>query len=222
MNLEELVTQWHNEQPHPRAPKLKVGDYPVAMRLATALKFGQGHASPSEAENFWHEYQTMNENLIAQKKMPVGPEEFTHLAQQMGRSSFGYHGRPPSMYEIARLRDANPREIHDYYGGLPDEHYPTVTAAEMAKALHAARPWANQIVGRDPVKLEGAYFHHSGQNPADYYRNTHDGSDDQGGTHARTTGSGDAGGQQADPRAGDPGMAGRPGAADRPEGVPAR
>jgi hypothetical protein len=220
VNLEELVAQWHAEQPHPRAPKLKVGDFPVAVRLATMLKFGQGHASPSEAENFWHEFKSMNDGLMAQKKMPVSPEEFTHLAQQAGRSSFAYHGRPPSMYELQRLRDADPRAIHDYYGGLPDEHYPTVSAADMARALHAARPWANQILDRDPVKLEGAYLHHSGQNPRDYYFQVSNGGNDQTGAQPGSTGAGDAGGQQADARAGDPGVAAGNAAAGRSKGVP--
>jgi hypothetical protein len=222
MNIEDVVTQWHNEQPHPQAPGLTVGDFPVATRLATILKFGQGHASPSEATNFWGEFKSMNQALVAQNKMPVSPEEFTHLAQQMGRSSFAYHGRPPSMYEMRRLRDADPAAIHTYYGSLPDEHYPTVSAADMAKSLHAARPWANQTLGRDATKLEAAYFHHSGQNPRDYYRQVSDGSNDQSGSQPGVAGPGDAGGQQAGARADDPGVAAGAATAGRAEGVPAR
>jgi hypothetical protein len=220
--LEELVTAWHADQPHPRAPGLRVGEYPVAMRLATILKFGQGHSSPSEAANFWHEFTTMNRNLEAQNKQPISPEEFTHLAQQAGRSSFAFHGRPPSMYELQRLRDADPKAVHDYYGGLPDEHYPTISAADMAKSLHAARPWANQIVGREPVKLEAAYLHSSGQNPADYYQQVSRGSNDQGGPQSGVASPGDAGGQPPDPRGNDPRLAPGPGAPGGPPGVPAR
>lgn len=216
--LEDVVRQWHASQPHPQAPSVRVGDYPVAARLATILKFGSGHASPQEAAMFWHEFNVMNQNLVAQKKLPVGPEEFTHLSQQMGRSSFAYHGRPPSMYEIQRLRDADPKTVHDYYGGLPDEQYPTLSAADMAKALHAARPWAMQIVGREPVKLEAAYLHHSGQNPADYYRDVH-GTGDQAGAQPGVAGTGDAGRQQAGQRAGDSGVATGAAVAGGPQGV---
>src|SRR5262249_48648706 len=152
--LEEIVHQWHAEQPDPEVPSVKVGEYPTAARLATILKFGQGYASPQEVGNFWHEFQDMNESLVAQNKMPVSPDEFSHLAQQLARSPFTYHGRPPTMHEIARLRDADPKTIGDYFAALPDEHYPTVPAGEMAKALAAATPWAQRHAGRDPNKLE--------------------------------------------------------------------
>jgi hypothetical protein len=223
--LEEIVHGYFSSLPHPKAPALSVGDFPVATRLATMLKFGQGHASPQEAENFWHEYQTMNQNLQAQNKAPIGPEEFTHLAQQMARSSFAYHGRPPSMYEIQRMRDADPKAISDYYGALPDEHYPTVSAADMAKTLHAARPWAQQYAQREPSKLEAAYLHASGQSPADYYQQAakKDGTNDQGGPpDPGAAGAGDAGRQPPDQRADDPRLASGPAAAGGGQGVPAR
>src|SRR5262245_43857378 len=137
--LEELVARWHADQPHPKAPSVKIGEYPVAARLATLLKFGSGHATSQEAANFWSEFQAMNAALVQQKKMPVGPEEFTHLAEQMARSSYAYHGRPPSMYEIQRLRDAHPKDIANYFGSLPDKDYPTISAADMARMLHAAQ-----------------------------------------------------------------------------------
>lgn len=167
---EDIVHGWWAEQPHPQAPDIKVGDYPTAARLATTLKFGSGHASPQEVSAFWKEFQGMNQVLQTQNKLPISPEEFSHLAQQMARSSFAYHGRPPSMYEIAKLRDADPKSIHDYFGALPDEHYPTVTAAQMAQALHSARPWANMISNTEPTKLDAAYLVHSGQSARDYYQ----------------------------------------------------
>jgi len=223
-SLEDIVHAWHADQPHPQNPSVKVGDYPIAARLATILKFGQGHASPQEVGNFWREFQSMNQSLVTQNKMPVSPDEFGHLAQQIARSSFTYHGRPPSMHEIARLRDADPKVIHDYYGALPDEHYPSVPAAEMAKALHAARPWANMITGGEPTKLDAAYLFHSGHSAKDYYeaRAQHDGSQDRSGTDARAASPDPAGRQQVDQRTADSGMAGGPSAASRPEGVPAR
>lgn len=220
--IEEIVHAWHADQPHPRAPAIKVGDYPVAARLATILKFGQGHASPSEVANFWHEFTTMNTNLEAQKKQPIAPEEFVHLAQQAGRSSFAFHGRPPSMYELARLRDADPKTIHEYYGALPDEHYPTISAADMARTLHAARPWAQQLVGRDPVKLEAAYLHSSNQNAADYYARVASNGDDQTGPQPGVAGPGDGGRQQTDSRAGDSRMAAGPGAPGGSASIPPR
>src|SRR5215472_3966638 len=205
-SLEQIVQRWHADQPHPQAPSVKVGEYPIAARLATILKFGQGYAVPQEVGNFWREFQSMNESLVAQKKMPVSPDEFGHLAQQIARSSFTYHGRPPSMHEIARLRDADPQTIHDYYGALPDEHYPSVPAAKMVEALHAARPWANMITKGEPTKLDAAYLYHSGHSAQDYYtkRAQYDGSQDRGRTDAGATSATLAGRQQADQRTADP------------------
>jgi hypothetical protein len=208
-SAEEIVHQWHAEQPHPLAPSIKVGEFPVAAKLAAVLKHGQGEAPhPQEIAAFWTEFQTMNQTLSAQKKMPLGPEEFTHLAKQMARSSFAYHGRPPTMYEIGKLRDAGPKDIHDYFGALPDEHYPTVPAAEMAKALHSATPWAQTILDREPNKLEAAYLYHSGQNARDYYQSVkQDGAQDPTGGQSGTAGPAPAGGQPPDQRTGNSGVA---------------
>src|SRR5215471_10068185 len=219
-SLEDIVHQSHAEQPHPQAPSVKVGEYPVAARLATILKFGQGYASPQEVGNFWREFQSMNESLVAQNKMPVSPDEFGHLAQQLARASFTYHGRPPSMHEIARLRDADPQTIHDYYGALPDEHYPSVPAAKMVEALHAARPWANMITRGEPTKLDAAYLYHSGHSAKDYYeaRAQYDGSQDRSGMEPRAPSANALGGQQVDQRTADTRVATGPAAASRPAG----
>jgi hypothetical protein len=188
------------------------------------LKFGQGHASPLEVANFWHEFQGMNQTLLNQGKQPISPDEFSHLSQQMARSSFAYHGRPPSMHEITRLRDADPKAIHDYYGALPDEHYPTVSAASMAEALHAARPWAQMIAGGEPTKLDAVYLISSKQNPKDYFtaRAHHDGTQDRPEPYPGATGVPAPGGQQADQRAGNPGMAPGSAAPGGSDGVPPR
>lgn len=222
-SLEELVHGFFAEMPHPQAPSLRVGEYPVAARMANVLKFGQGHASPPEVENFWREFKQTNQTLVDQKKLPIAPDEFIHLAKQVARSSFAYHGRPPSMHELARLRDADPKTIHDYYGALPDEHYQTVPAAEMAKALHSARPWAEMITGQPPTKLDAAYLYHSGQNPKDFYetRRQHDGDQDSAGADAGATGTDPAGGQQAGTRAAGARLAAGASAAGRTGGVPA-
>lgn len=210
MTIEDIVHQWHMSQPHPLAPSVTVGDYTQALKMAAVLKFGGDHPGPQEAANLWHEYQQTNQTLAAQGKAPIAPEEFTQMAQQMAKVSFAYHGRPPSMYEIAKLRDAKPSEISDYFGSLPDEHYPTVSAADMAKAMHSARPWAIQATGQEPTKLDAAYLHHSGQNPADYYEQRakkHDGSDDQSGPQPGVAGPGNDGGQPPAARAADSGVA---------------
>jgi hypothetical protein len=218
---EEVVHGWWAEQPHPQAPDIKVGDYPTAARLATSLKFGSGHASPQEVSAFWKEFQGMNQMLQAQNKLPISPEEFTHLSKQMARSSFAYHGRPPSMYEINKLRDADPKSIHDYFGSLPDEHYPTVTAAQMAQALHSARPWANMISGGEPSKLDAAYLVHSGQNPRDYYQ-ARDADQNRAQSQPGTVGPTAVGGQPSGQRTSDTGLATGAAVAGRQNGLSER
>jgi hypothetical protein len=223
-SLEEIVHKWHADQPHPLAPSVKVGDYATAARMATTLKFGQGHATPQEVGNFWREFQSMNETLTAQNKLSISPDEFSHLAQQVARSSFTYHGRPPSMHEIARLRDSHPKDINDFYYHLPDEHYPSVPAGEMVKALQSARPWAEMINGSAPTKLDGAYLYHSGHLPQDYYqaRAKYDGNQDRAGSYPGAAGPDTAGGQQADQRVDDPRLASGNAAAGRSDGLSQR
>lgn len=222
---EEIVHQWQADQPHPKAPSLKVGEYPVAAKLATMLKFGSGYAGPQEAANFWREFQAMNMALQQQNKAPYSPEEFAQVAKQVAVSSFAYHGRPPTMAEMTRLRDAHPKDISGFYGSLPDEHYPTVSAADMAKALHSAQPWANMIMQREPNKLDAATLIHSGEHPQDYYKRLQGdqgGNQDQVGGLAGEPGLGVAGRQQAGQRAGDTGLAAGSSAPGGADGVPAR
>jgi hypothetical protein len=170
------MTDWHaiaqeywSQQPHPHAPTLTNGEFPTAMRLATQAKFG-GHASPQEAEAFWREFQGMNGKLAASKQEPITPEEFGHLLDKLAPLSFVYHGRPPQLNEVAALRDAHPTKQREYFSELPDKHYPDVPAGAMVKSMKAAGPAAQRYLQREPVKLEAAYLHHSGQSPETYYQ----------------------------------------------------
>lgn len=168
--LKDIVDQFHQSQPHPLAPQLTVGEYPVAAKLATMLKFGTGYAAPEEVSGFWQQFQKMNQTLQSQKKPPIEPEEFSHVVQDMAKVSYAYHGRPPTMQEIQALRDAHPKEVQEYFAALPDEHYPHVSAGQMVKALESAKPWAQIQLGRAPNKQEASYLYHSGHSPQDYYQ----------------------------------------------------
>ncbi|MFI4977524.1 MAG: hypothetical protein ACHQC8_02430 [Solirubrobacterales bacterium] len=177
INWNQLAKDYVDGLPHPQAPdlgdgrRLTVKDYRVAVKLATAAKFG-GHASPAEASAFWKEYEPLKDHGI-------GPEDFLHLLDVAAPTSYSLHGRPPTMNELKRFWDPQshqirpPAEIATYYETLPDKHYPTVPAGKMAKMIETARPYANQHIGRDPVKLEAAFFHHAGLGPsaiADHYK----------------------------------------------------
>lgn len=178
----KAAAEFFAEQPHPQAPGLKVKEYATAVRLATAMRFG-GHAPAHEAEAFWREFTAMNDRLALQKKMPITPEEFEHVVKPMAQVSFAYHGRPPTMHEIARHRDSDPKQVHDWYANLPDEHYPHVPAGGMVKYLTLAEPHARMNLGRKPNKVEASRFYH-GNFTADaidsYYRRMKE-EDDRGG-----------------------------------------
>lgn len=160
-----MSIDWHavakahwDQQPHPKAPNIQIKDYATAVKLATLVKFG-GHASSHETGLFWPEF----------KATGMSPQEFEHAVERIAPVSFTYHGRPPSMQEIVQLKDKHPKDVSSYYGELPDKHYPHVAAKDMVQHLAAATPHAQEHLGRNPVKLEAALLHHSGENPRDFY-----------------------------------------------------
>jgi hypothetical protein len=97
------------------------------------------------------------------------PQEFEAALDRLAPLSFTYHGRPPTMHEIIQLKDKSPKEARTYFGDLPHKIYPHVSAADMVRAVQAAKPHAMEHLGREPVLNEAAYLHHSGEPPANYY-----------------------------------------------------
>lgn len=156
--IEDAAKAYWDAQPSPHAPGLTNGQVIPAVKLATKGKWG-GHASMAEAALFHHEFQHLN----------MTPQDFEHAHDRLAPVSFTYHGRPPSMKEVADLKDATPAAVRAYYGGLPDRHYPHVTSAEMIGALQAADPHAMEHLKRPPVKAEAAYLVHSKERPQEYY-----------------------------------------------------
>lgn len=144
-------------QPHPSAPSVPIGEYATAVKLATKTKFG-GHASPQEAELFHHEF----------KQMGIAPQDYEQALDRLAPLSFTYHGRPPTMAEIAQHKDSDPKAARSYYAELPDKQYPHVPAGAMVKALQSANPHFDEHLGRPATKLEAAYLHHSGEHPGEY------------------------------------------------------
>ena len=156
-NWSDVATSYWNAQPSPHNPSLTNGEYPVAVKLATKSKFG-GHASAHEAGAFWSEFKSMNASLTAKAKEPISPEEFGHLLDRIAPISFALHGRPPSMAEIVRHREAEPSTVQKYYSDLPDQHYPHVTAGQMAKYLALSEEPSVSLLSRQPTKLEASRF----------------------------------------------------------------
>ena len=154
----KAASAWWAEQPHPRGHGLKVKDVLPAVKLASMLKFG-GHAELHEAALFWPEFQATG----------MSPQDFEQALDQIAPVSYVYHGRPPTMKELVTLKDRPPAEVHKHYGDLPDKHHPDVRAADMVKAMQAARPWAREHLQREPEKNEARFLHHSGEHPREYF-----------------------------------------------------
>lgn len=163
----KVANSYFAEQPHPQGHGLKIGEFATAVKLASMMKFG-GHAEPHEAALFWQEF----------KATGMAPDDFEHALDHIAPISYAFHGRPPTMKELALLKDKSPAEVHRHFGDLPSKTHPEITAANFVKSYQAARPWAREHLGREPVATEAAYLHHSGESPSVYYQrisaqNTH-------------------------------------------------
>lgn len=161
VDWESAAKEFFDEQPHPRGHGLKIKEVATAVKLASMAKFG-GHASLHEAAMFWQEFAPGGVPMMA-------PQEFEHALDNIAPASFVFHGRPPTLSEIALLKDKTPAEVHRHYGDLPHRIYPDVSAANMVKAVEAARPWAQQHLQREPALNEARYLHHSQERPSEYY-----------------------------------------------------
>ena len=155
----KAAKEYWDQQPHPKGHGLKIGEFATAVKLATLLKFG-GHASGAEAAMFYPEF----------KATGMSPQEFEHTVERIAPLSFTYHGRPPTMKEIANLKDRQPHEATKYFADLPHKIYPHISAGDMVRAVQAAKPHAMEHLGREPVLNEAAYLHHSKEPASDYYR----------------------------------------------------
>lgn len=150
---QRIAQDHYGSFPHPLAPSLTVKDFPMAVQLATATKFG-GHASPQEAALFWSEFQALQ----------MQPGEYLDTLQKAAPLSFRFVGRPPTMQEIKMHSQAAPDQIHKYYSTLPDKDYPELMAGQMVKALATAEPYAQKHLGRSALKVEGQFIHNAALN----------------------------------------------------------
>ncbi len=154
-----IAKTFFDAQPHPQGHGLLIGEFATAVKLASMMKFG-GHAEPHEAAMFYQEF----------KATGMSPDEFAHTLDTIAPISYSFHGRPPTMKELVTLKDKSPAEIHRHFGDLPSKNHPEISAANFVKAYQAARPWAQQHLGREPVHTEAAYLHHSNEAAATYYQ----------------------------------------------------
>jgi hypothetical protein len=161
----------YGAMPHPLNPDLTVKDFPTAVRLATASKFGggkgeEGHASPMEAGLFWKEFQGLE----------MAPGDYMETLDKLKHLSWRYHDRPPAMSEIKNLSQSSPADIRRYYADLPHPRVPDLSAGEYMKMHTVASHWVQEHLGDKrtaPYDHEVALFHHAGYGPqaiSDHYQ----------------------------------------------------
>lgn len=126
-----------------------MADWPVAVALASASKFG-GHAEPHEVDLFWPQFKQLN----------MAPKDYLDTLERLAEWSFRYHNRPPSMKEIAELGPLKPADQQKHYQDLPDSQYPDLTAGQMMKAHAVADYYSKKNLGKGATKLDARLVHH--------------------------------------------------------------
>jgi hypothetical protein len=172
----KAVKDYFGEQPHPRGHGLKIREVLPAVKLATMMKFG-GHATLHEARMFWDEFAPGGVPMMS-------PQDFEHALDKIAPVSYSFHGRPPTLKEVGELSSKAAHEIHKYFSDLPSKERPEISAGDYVKAYQKARPWAREHLGREPVSVEAAHLHHSGERPDVYYQRLGAQNTRQGGTQA--------------------------------------
>jgi hypothetical protein len=145
-----VVERFYGSMPHPLAPEVKVSDYPAYARAATIMKgeFPNG----DDVRTTYH----------ALKQANVSPAEYEYLNNLMTpiTTRFFGKGRRPQLQEIAKLKDAGPNEIYQYFASMSHPQYPEAKIGDMFRYYHAALPISREHTDppREPVASELARF----------------------------------------------------------------
>lgn len=126
------VANIYGEQPHPRAPSLKIKDYPSYERVAWMLNDKQ----PTPAD-VTHAAQTL-------KGAGLSPAQFETTWAVARPVANRLIAKDPTMQQLVHLANSTPQQIHDYYMTHPYPGYEEVTAGQMVRAWRAAEPIARQ------------------------------------------------------------------------------
>lgn len=140
------------QQPHPDGKgdlDIKVKDYMTAIKLTNKTR-GGGHAEPEEINAFWSEFQGLG----------ISPAHYEEVIDSLGKLSHRYHERPPTMREVALLKDLKPAEQRRHYADLPHKNYPEMSAHEYLVGHVKAAAYSQHHLGRDPYGHEVQMFHH--------------------------------------------------------------
>lgn len=170
----QVVNDFYQNLPHPQAPEIKVKDYATYARAATIMK--------GEVPNG----DDVRTTFHALKAANVSPAEFEYSWNLMKPITTRFFGanRNPQLQEIARLKDAGPNEVYNYFASMPHPLYPEAKVGDMFRYYHAAAPIARDHGASDPSALELARFSVAGYDIESVHQHYHAGQPQVLKTHA--------------------------------------
>lgn len=137
--LGRAVQQVWGDKPHPDIPEIKVSQYEVFARVAAQLN-QTNQPKPAQVANAYH--MLTNAELA--------PAEFERLWEVARPLSQRLLGRDPTIHDLQALTHKMPNEVQGYYMTHPHPQYPEVSAGDMIRYYHVARPISQQLWGREP------------------------------------------------------------------------
>lgn len=162
-SIQQAVTTHLNSQPHPMAPSLTVGEFPVYERVAAMLNDKVLQGNKPKPEMVAHAHQTL-------KSAQLSPGEFENVWTLARPVANRLLDRDPSIPEMAKhLREATPGMVHDYYSNHPYPGYEEVKAGDVARYMRAAEPIARRY-GKSPNLEEVTRFAVSGYGHDDIHQ----------------------------------------------------
>jgi hypothetical protein len=142
--MQGRAEELYGNMPHPQGNgQIKVNEWPAYVRVAARLK---GARMP-QADDVISAYTML-------KGAGVSPAEFEYVWDKAKPVSTRLIGQEPHILEIARLAQAHPSEILNYYSSMPHPKHPEISAGDYAKYFHAMQGHAQEHQQRDPNGVE--------------------------------------------------------------------
>jgi hypothetical protein len=165
IRLNAVIDQVIGDQPHPKAPSLKVKDYKAHETVAEMMK-NPDRPTPQDVVDAYH---TLN-------GIGMSPAQFQHAWKIARPLANRFLGRDPDPSELAQFVDGHPADVYDYYAHSPYPGHEEIKAGDFVKYFHAATPIAQATIGRKPLPVEIARFAAAGYQSEDMLNHyTHEG-----------------------------------------------
>lgn len=133
-----VMSVW-GSKPHPDVPEIQVKQYETFARVAAEL----------------HETNTPSHDQVAGAyhlltNAELAPAEFERLWKVAKPLAKRLLGQNPDIHDLHALVGKMPGEVQSYYMAHPHPDYPEVSAGDMVRYYHIARPMSQQLWGMEP------------------------------------------------------------------------